>query len=108
MDILIGVMQSLRELREQANLKQMDLAAQVGTTPAKVSSWELGRSLPPTRFLAALARTLGVSADDLLEAISESRAVAPPPGEDRRRRRATEPSSPEPPIRPGQHSVESG
>jgi transcriptional regulator with XRE-family HTH domain len=78
-------MPTLKDLRERAHLKQMEVAARVGTTPAKVSSWELGRGLPPTRYLAALAKTLAVSADDLLEAIDESRALAPPPGEDRRR-----------------------
>ena len=65
----------------------MDVAAKVGSLPAKVSAWELGRSMPPTRHLAALAQVYSVTADELLKAIDESRALAPGPGEDRRRRR---------------------
>jgi transcriptional regulator with XRE-family HTH domain len=62
-------MQTLKELRMAAGLTQMDVAARLGTTPAKVSAWEVGRVVPPTRVLAELAKTLGVDADALLEAI---------------------------------------
>lgn len=80
-------MATLRELRERAGLRQMDVAARVGSLPAKVSAWELGRTMPPTRHLAALAEVYSITADELLKAIEESRALSPGPGEDRRRRR---------------------
>jgi transcriptional regulator with XRE-family HTH domain len=63
-------MKTLRDLRVEAGLTQMDVAARLGTTPAKVSAWEVGRVVPPTRVLVELARTLSVDANALLEAIA--------------------------------------
>ena len=78
-------MKTLKELRKGAGLTQMDVAVRLGTTPAKVSAWEVGRVVPPTRVLAELAKTLGVDADALLEAIE---ATPQHDGTDRRKAQA--------------------
>ena len=62
--------ETLAELRKRAGLTQMDLASKIGTTPAKVSGWESRGVTPSTKYLAALAAALGVSADELLQVLS--------------------------------------
>ncbi len=63
---------TLAELRKRAGLTQMDLASKIGTTPAKVSGWESRGVTPSTKYLAGLAAALGISADELLQVLSQS------------------------------------
>ena len=56
----------LRQLREDKDLSQADLAAMLGTTRQQIGKYETGRQDMTAAKLAALCRTLGVSADYLL------------------------------------------
>ena len=52
--------------RKQAKLSQEELAALVGVSRQAVSKWELGDATPELDKLVALARTFGVTTDELL------------------------------------------
>lgn len=56
----------IQELRKQKNIKQEDLAAELGVTAAAVSKWENGYTLPDILMLCALADYFQVTADELL------------------------------------------
>ena len=58
--------ESIRRLRETAQLTQKDLAQAVGVTDKAVSKWETGRGLPDISLLDPLAKVLGVSLAELL------------------------------------------
>ncbi len=44
-------------------------SSKIGTTPARVSSWENRGVMPSGKYLARLPKALGVTADELLRAI---------------------------------------
>jgi transcriptional regulator with XRE-family HTH domain len=54
------------ELRKQKNIKQEELAAELGVTAAAVSKWENGYTLPDIMMLCALADFFEVTTDELL------------------------------------------
>ncbi len=56
----------LREMREDRDLKQSEIAAIIGTTQQQYSKYETGESELPLRALAVLADHYGVSADYLM------------------------------------------
>lgn len=56
----------LRQLREDRDMTQAELAAMLGTTRQQVGKYETGRQEMTAGKLAALCRALGVSADYLL------------------------------------------
>ncbi|MDR1669003.1 MAG: helix-turn-helix domain-containing protein [Oscillospiraceae bacterium] len=56
----------LREMREDRDLKQSDIAAIIGTTQQQYSKYETGESELPLRALALLADHYNVSADYLM------------------------------------------
>ena len=56
----------LRELREDRDLKQSDIAKLIGTTQQQYSKYETGESELPIRALVALANYYDVSTDFLL------------------------------------------
>lgn len=62
---------SLALLRMKAGLSQKQLAVEVGTSQPVVSMWEAGTREPSLKNLSALAKTLQVSADDLLLAMNK-------------------------------------
>ena len=55
------MMMRIRELREAANMTQKKLAEEMGVQQNAVSNWEAETSLPKTKDLPLLARTLGCS-----------------------------------------------
>lgn len=57
----------LRELREDRDLKQSELAALLGTTQQVYSRYENGVNELPIRHLRTLCRYYGVSADYVLQ-----------------------------------------
>lgn len=67
------VMITLRELRERAGLRQVDLASAVGTSESRVRSWEAGKTAPQVRNIVRLATVLGVSVDVVVDALEGSR-----------------------------------
>ena len=57
----------IRRLREAAGLTQEKLAEAAGVSPLSIRNIETGRTCNPTvRTLAAIARALGVSTDNLV------------------------------------------
>ena len=55
----------IAELRREHNMKQDELAEQLGVTPQAVSKWENGASMPDISLLPKLAKIFGVSIDEL-------------------------------------------
>lgn len=58
--------EKLRELREDNDLKQSDIAHLLGTTQQVYSRYENGINEMPVRHLVTLCRFYGVSADNVL------------------------------------------
>ena len=66
-------MPTLKQLRERALLSQSELAELCGVNPHTISFWERGVSRPLTRYQRKLVEALHCSADDLLQALEETR-----------------------------------
>ncbi|MEG2274830.1 MAG: helix-turn-helix transcriptional regulator [Clostridia bacterium] len=60
------------ELRKKIGA-QVELANLVGVTQSTIASWEAGASYPRRAMLQKLSKTFGVSGDDILEAIDNSK-----------------------------------
>lgn len=58
-------MRTIRHLREQAGLTQVQLAHKVGVTPSTVYNWERGRNEPKASQLRTMARLFSVSMDEI-------------------------------------------
>ncbi len=56
----------IRMLRERSGIKQAELAKTLGISRSGVNSWEMGLSVPSTRFIVELSKIFGVSTDYLL------------------------------------------
>lgn len=56
----------IKELRISRNLTQSAVAKRLGITRASVNAWEMGISVPSTKYVAELAVFFGVSSDYLL------------------------------------------
>ena len=59
-------------LRREKELKQDELAEKLGVSPQAVSKWENDQTCPDISLLPLLAKTLGVSVDELLSGKEES------------------------------------
>lgn len=59
-------MNRIRELREQRNLKQVELAKAINVRQNTLSTWETGRYEPDLEMLTRLANYFDVSVDYLL------------------------------------------
>ena len=57
----------IRELREERDLSLRELAAKIEVSAAFMSDVELGRRHPSDKHMAAVARALGTSLEDLQE-----------------------------------------
>lgn len=62
----MNIGKNILELRKDRNVKQEELAAELGVTAAAVSKWENGYTLPDLYMLCAMADFFGVTADALL------------------------------------------
>ena len=45
------ISEKLKELRKNQNLTQSDIAKKLGITRSSVNAWELGISIPSTRYI---------------------------------------------------------
>jgi len=61
--------------RRRLRWSRVELAERLGVRRDRLAKWELGKNFPPVEVLARLARTLGISADELLT--GEPPAAAP-------------------------------
>lgn len=57
----------IKELRERNHFSQAELAKILGITHSSVNAWELGISVPSTKYVIELAHLFSVSSDYLLE-----------------------------------------
>jgi transcriptional regulator with XRE-family HTH domain len=64
----------IAELRKQQNITQVEMAKALGVSQQTINSYEVGRRRVPVSALSTLARTLGVSLEELLG--EESAAAA--------------------------------
>jgi transcriptional regulator with XRE-family HTH domain len=69
---------TIRQLREEREWTQLELANTLGVTPATVYTWERGRNEPRASQLRKIAETFGVLMDDidLLEVEREVKIAA--------------------------------
>jgi len=68
-------MLKLKEIREEKNLQQKELAIKLNRTPACISSWETGKTEPSIEDLIKLADLLETSLDYLLGRTNENNIV---------------------------------
>lgn len=57
---------TIRQLREERNMTQSDLAEKLGVSSKTVSKWETAKGLPDVSLLQPLAQTLGISLIELM------------------------------------------
>lgn len=57
----------IKELREHNHLSQAEIAKILGITRSSVNAWELGISVPSTKYVIELAHLFAISSDYLLE-----------------------------------------
>ena len=57
----------IKNLRENNNMTQAELAKKLGITRSGVNAWEMGISVPSTQYIIELANLFKVSADYLLD-----------------------------------------
>lgn len=57
---------TIKSLRENANLSQAALAKILGVTRSSVNAWEMGLSIPTAQYIVELARVFAVSSDYIL------------------------------------------
>ncbi|MBD2778635.1 helix-turn-helix transcriptional regulator [Iningainema tapete] len=64
----------MKELRERAELRTVDVASRIGIGESSVRNWEKGRTIPRLRIdqTAALCRLYKCSIEELEEAVKES------------------------------------
>ncbi len=67
---------TIRELREDAGLTQLQLANKIGVTPSAVYNWERGRNEPKASQLRTMARIFGVSMDVINFEVEELKSAA--------------------------------
>ena len=56
---------SLKALRTNAGLRQIDLAVAVGVSKKTIGAWENGKAMPTADKIDAICSALGVSYDDI-------------------------------------------
>ncbi len=50
----------IKELRQSKGWNQMEMAVKLGITPAHISLWETGQTMPDSRYLDILCKEFGV------------------------------------------------
>ena len=67
--------ETLRRLRTEKSLSQLQLAQQIYVTRSTVARWENGSRKPDTAMLARLSRCLGVNAGELLSTTTDAAEI---------------------------------
>lgn len=57
---------TIRKLREEKGITQLQLAEKIGVTAKAVSKWETGKGLPDISLIEPLSKALGVSLTELM------------------------------------------
>ena len=66
---------TIKTLRERANMSQAALAKKLDVTRSSVNAWEMGLSVPQVQYIVALAKQFKVSSDYIL-GIEETSSVS--------------------------------
>lgn len=77
-------MNRIREARNQAGIKQIDLCARLGISQGALSGWENGKYEPGSAGWLSLSEALGVSVDYLMGVTEEQKETPTPVSEDER------------------------
>ena len=59
-------MNTIKKIREQKTISQVELSKKVGVSQGAISQWETGQSLPRAELLPKIAEILGCTVDELL------------------------------------------
>ncbi|MCO3072300.1 helix-turn-helix transcriptional regulator [Pseudomonas aeruginosa] len=70
-DVTMAIGENIRKARERKGLRQEQVAEMAGIPLSTYKNYEHGKQPPPGDRLGAIARTLGVSADELVFEESE-------------------------------------
>ncbi len=62
---------SLKELRENNNFSQQELAAKISVKRSTYAMWETGKSAPKTTDLPKIAEALKVTVEDIVNCFSK-------------------------------------
>ena len=62
---------TLKELREKAGLRQMDVSKRMDIDQTAVSHWESGKFRPSRKYHKKLAKLYGCTVEELVQAIPE-------------------------------------
>lgn len=65
---------TLREMRTNAKLLQETVALRMDVDQAAVSKWDTGETKPSRKYHKKLAKLYGVSVEELLSGIAETKA----------------------------------
>ena len=65
----MSVGENIRRIREERNMRQAELAEQVGVTQAMICQIEKGIKTPSILVAAEIAKALECKTDDFLEAV---------------------------------------
>jgi transcriptional regulator with XRE-family HTH domain len=63
---VVSLGKNLRVLLDQHGMEQKDLAKKLGVAPSSVSEWVTGETFPRHRRLAAIARALKTTVQELV------------------------------------------
>ena len=74
---IMATKSNLRRLREAAGLSVRELARQVNESATNVSYWERSGQIPRSDVLAAMAKALGVTVEQLLGETQPRRVAGP-------------------------------
>lgn len=72
---LIFLSGKIKQLRENLDITQSELAKKLGLTRSAINAWEMGLSVPSTQYIVELAKLFQVSTDFLL-GIEENASVS--------------------------------
>lgn len=75
----MGLEERLRDLRQEKELSQADLAEIMGVSRQAVSRWETGAAAPSVENLIELSRLYGVPLDELVHGGAAPEEEAAPP-----------------------------
>lgn len=70
--MILLIADTIKQMRQMANLTQSDLAKKLNITRSSVNAWEMGISVPSTQYVVELANVFKVSTDYILGVESEN------------------------------------
>ncbi len=73
-----GAKKTIRQLREERDWSQLDLAIRLGVNPSNITRWERGVAVPRRRNLSSLASVFGVNVQDIAFLEAEQRSQETP------------------------------